>query len=641
MCGIYGALNLKLGNLSEHYAQEATDMLRHRGPDDGTVWHGGQIVLGMRRLSIIDLPGGMQPIWNEDHTCCIVYNGELYNFRELRDELRGRGHIFGTDGDTEVFIHAYEEWGLDCLTRFNGMFAFAIWDDRTKQLLLARDRIGEKPLYYYRDRERLVFASEIKSILTDHTICRRLNPRGLSNFLAFGHAVAPETIYRDIVKLLPGHYLSASNGRVNIQQYWNVGDEPRLTADYGSGGGKDVRGIIDLLEDSVRRRMVADVPVGAFLSGGVDSSAIVALMKRHATGPVKTFSLGFNVGGAYNELSEARMVAEALGTDHYELEVNHRDLVHALYTLVYHYDEPFGDAAGFPIYLLSRFAREHVKVVLAGDGADELFGGYRRYAYDQFAMAYSRLPRILTEQLIPRTVDCFPRLRRIKRTLSTLPLQDPAKRYAAWLVLFTPEMLAELLQPSMLNEVSGYDPQEVYSRHYQELSLSTAADHANRLMYTDLKTLLPDAYLEKVDKAAMACSLETRLPFLDHRLVELAFQIPGQYKIRGLSTKVGLKQAVRGLVPDFVLHRPKHGFAVPTRPWFQGALREFVFEILLDDRTRRRGYYESRFIERLWSEHIQGRRVWDAHLWLLMNFELWHRTFMDDVGIPTLAASHP
>lgn len=629
MCGIYGELDLQGGSRFGQYAQKATDLLLHRGPDEGAVWRGGQIVLGMRRLSIIDLPGGMQPIWNEDRTCCIVYNGELYNFRELRTELKTCGHLFRTEGDTEVILHAFEEWGFECLDRFNGMFAFAIWDHLNKQLLLARDRIGEKPLYYYRDKDRLVFASEIKSILADSSVPRRLNPRGLSNFLAFAHAVAPETIYQNVYKLLPGHYLLAKDGKVAIREYWDVGAQPQLPSEIDYNERDYTRHILDLLDDSVHRRMVADVPVGAFLSGGVDSSAVVALMKRHATGPIKTFSLGFRIGGAYNELSDARQVAKALGTDHYELEVGHEDLIQTLQTLVYHYDEPFGDAAGFPIYLLSRFAREHVKVVLAGDGADELFGGYRRYAYDQLAPYYSKLPGRLTNDWIPGLLEYLPRLRRIKSVARTLPIKDPANRYAAWLLLFSGEMQSHLLQPAILGEVSGYDLEAPYARYYSSLNHSSEADHLNRLMYMDLKTLLPDAYMEKVDKASMACSLEARLPFLDHRLVELAFQIPGRHKIRGLSTKLILKQAVRGLVPDMVLQKAKHGFAVPTEPWFKGQLGKFVFDVLLDDRTRKRGYFNMPFIERLWHEHVEGRRVWDQHLWLLLNFELWHRAYLD------------
>jgi asparagine synthase (glutamine-hydrolysing) len=631
MCGIYGQIGQS--GIDETLARLATDRLAHRGPDERGTWRGGTVFLGMRRLSIIDLAGGQQPIWNEDRTCCIVFNGELYNFLDLRPKLEAKGHVFCTRSDTEVILHAYEEWGTDCLRRFNGMFAIAIWDQPRKRLFLARDRIGEKPLYYYHDGERLAFASEIKAIFADPSIPKEINPRGLANFLAFGHAVAPDTIYRNVSKLLPGHYLIAENSGVRIVEYWDVGSEPQLRAGEALSEEDYAGRILGLLDDSVRRRMVADVPVGAFLSGGVDSSAIVALMNRHATGSVKTFSLGFTVGGAYNELSDARAVAEHLGTEHHELRVEHTDLVETLRTLVYHYDEPFGDPACFPLYLLSRFAREHVKVVLSGDGGDELFGGYRRYAADRFAPLYQQLPAVLTANFIPALAGLLPRFRRIKRTLQTLPIADPARRYAAWLVAFTPAMQAEMLQAGMRAEMDGYDPAWPYPKFYHQLNGATAADHLNRLMYVDVKTWLADAYMEKADKATMACSLEARLPLLDHRLVELAFQIPGRCKIRGRSMKRVLKQAVRNLVPAAVLSRPKHGFAVPLDPWFRGQLKDFTFEVLLDERTRRRGYFNTSFVERLWHEHIDGYHVWDAQLWLLLNFELWMRIYLDGESV--------
>ena len=630
MCGIYGRLDFAPGRVDRRELDSlSTAVLAHRGPDDQGTWQASGIFLGMRRLSIIDLAGGQQPIWNEDNTCCIVYNGELYNFLDLRPELEGRGHVFRTQSDTEVILHAYEEWGPECLGRCNGMFALAIWDERRRVLFLARDRIGEKPLYYYQDRDRFIFASEIKAILSDQSVPRHLNLRGLANFLAFGHAVAPETIYQNIYKLLPGHYLLAKDGDVQVTRYWDVGDEPQLVD--GAVLSEDVYAehILSLLDDSVRRRMIADVPVGAFLSGGVDSSAVVALMKRHATGPVKTFSLGFSTGGAYNELSDARYVAQWLGTEHHELQVEHFDLIQTLRTLVYHYDEPFGDAAGFPVYLLSRFAREHVKVVLSGDGGDELFGGYRRYAADQVAPFYQRLPGVLTNTAMPAVVDRLPRLRRIKRSVQTLPITDPARRYAAWLWLFTPELQAELLQNDIYKALADYDPAWSYPHYYAALNGHTASDHLNRLMYVDLKTWLVDGYMEKTDKATMACSLEARLPLLDHRLVELAFQIPGRHKIRGWSTKRILKRAVSEIIPAQVLRKPKHGFSVPTDPWFRGDLKSFTFEVLLDERTRQRGYFNMPMVERLWREHVEGRHVWDTHLWLLLNFELWHRIYLD------------
>jgi asparagine synthase (glutamine-hydrolysing) len=632
MCGIVGYLAAEepAGRCDE----AMLGALHHRGPDDRGAWARPRLFLGMCRLSIIDLAGGHQPIWNEDNTCCIVYNGELYNFHDLRPELEARGHRFRTASDTEVILHAYEEWGPDCLRRFNGMFALGVWDGRDRSLFLARDRIGEKPLYYYWDGRRFLFASEIKAILADPIVPRRVDVRGLANYLAFSHAVAPDTMFQRVKKLLPGHYLVLREGAAgpHVQPYWDVGAEPQLPAGARLSEEGYARRVLDLLDDSVRRRLVADVPVGAFLSGGVDSSAVVALMKRHAGGPVKTFSLGFRIGGAYNELSDARRVARHLGTEHYELEAEHVDLVKVLQTLVYHYDEPFGDAAGFPVYLLSRFAREHVKVVLCGDGGDELFGGYRRYAADRAAALYGLLPRALTGRWIPAVIDRLPRFRRLKRTVQTLPIADPARRYAAWLVLFTPEMQAELLQGGVRDALRGYDPAWPYPLYYHRLNGSTANDHLNRLLYVDVKTWLVDTYMEKVDKASMACSLEARMPLLDHRLVELAFQIPGRYKIRGWSLKRVFKRAVRGLVPDEVLRKPKHGFAVPTDPWFRGELKAFAFDVLLDRRARQRGYFNPAAVERLWQEHVSGRHVWSTHLWLLLNFELWHRAYLDGAG---------
>jgi len=344
---------------------------------------------------------------------------------------------------------------------------------------------------------------------------------------------------------------------------------------------------------------------------------------------VKTFSLGFDIGGGYNELSDARAVARHFGTEHHELRVEDIDLVQTLRTLVFHYDEPFGDAACFPLYVLSRFARDRVKVVLSGDGGDELFGGYRRYVADQLASFYSRLPAQTSSRLLSELVERLPRCRRVKRTLRTLAIRDPAERYPSWLTVFRPDMQAELLGQDIRAAIGEYDPSWRFKSYYHGLNGSSAADHLNRLMYVDLKTWLPDTYMEKTDKATMACGLEARLPLLDHRLVELAFQIPSQFKIRGRSTKLILKRAVGSLVPSTVLRRPKHGFAVPIDPWFRGSLKNFTFEVLLDERTSRRGYFDMKVVERLWREHVSGRHVRSSQLWLLLNFELWHRIYLD------------
>ncbi|MEJ5330081.1 MAG: asparagine synthase (glutamine-hydrolyzing) [Desulfobaccales bacterium] len=628
MCGIFGYINFAEEKVN-YNLEDALDYLKHRGPDEKGFWSENGIFLGIRRLSIIDLAGGQQPIWNEDGTTCIVYNGELYNFMDLRPELESRGHKFKSKSDTEVVLHSFEEWGPKCLCRFNGMFAFAIWDNRERTLFLARDRIGEKPLYYYHDKEKIIFASEIKAILATSEVLRQLNLRGLANFLAFGHAVAPETILKNIYKLLPGHYLSVSKEHFRITSYWDVGDNPQLPVGAQLSEQEYSEHILNLLDDSVRRRMIADVPVGAFLSGGVDSSAVVALMKRHGSGPVKTFSLGFDVGGAYNELADARRVANHLGTEHYELKVNDLDLVNLLSKLIYHYDEPFGDAAGFPIFILSCFAREHVKVVLAGDGGDELFGGYRRYVADRFASTYQKLPNWLIGKVIPSIINKIPRFRRLKTIFKTLPIIDPAARYASWLQIFSKDMQAELFTSHFWEELNDYDPVWIYPHYFKKSDKICTNDNLNRLLYIDLKTWLPDTYMEKVDKATMACSLEARLPLLDHRLVEMAFQIPGYYKIQGISTKKIIKRAVKGLLPKSVLKKPKHGFAVPTDPWFRGKLKSFAFEVLMDDKTLQRGFFNRNVVERLWQEHVNGRNVWNNHLWLLLNFELWQRIYID------------
>ncbi len=638
MCGIYGQLNFTAPAEPGAHLPAALAALTHRGPDEEGSWCNDRVALGMRRLSIIDLAGGQQPIWNEDRRCCIVYNGELYNYLDLRPTLQARGHRFRTQSDTEVILHAYEEWGVDCLQRLNGMFALAIWNERTQTLLLARDRIGEKPLYYYEEAgQRLLFGSEIKALLTDPTVPREVDLGGLRNFLTFGHAVAPKSIYRGINKLLPGHYLLARNGRSEIRQYWDVERAARVagngtTPANVSDPEQYITEILTLLDDSVRRRMIADVPVGAFLSGGVDSSAVVALMQHHTDTPIKTFSLGFQADDSYNELSDARRVAAHFGTEHHELQVTHIDLIETLHTLIHHYDEPFGDPAGFPVYLLSQLASQQVKVVLTGDGGDELFGGYRRYVADQAAGLYQRLPAPLIQRWIPALAARLPRSRSIKQLAQTLAVADPAERYATWLTLFTPQMQANLLQPAFHAALTEYDPVVPFRHDYRRFADRHTADHLNQLMYIDLKRWLADVYMEKTDKATMACGLEARLPLLDHRLVELAFQMPSRYKIRGGETKYLFKRAIHPLIPAFVLKKPKHGFSVPIDPWFRGELRDYAFTVLLDPAVRRRGYFNVDFIEQLWREHSEGKQVWDIQLWLLLNFELWHNHYLD--GIP-------
>ncbi|HZR25954.1 MAG TPA: asparagine synthase (glutamine-hydrolyzing) [Vicinamibacterales bacterium] len=623
MCGIYGRLDLR-GNGIERLPADRAGIaaLRHRGPDDEGVWYGSRACLGMRRLSVIDLATGHQPIANEDGTVVVVYNGEIYNFQEVRDELVARGHQFTTVSDTEVIVHGYEEWGDAVLDRLNGMFAIALFDERRDTLLIARDRLGVKPLYYYVDDRRLVFASEIKAILCHGDIPREIDSKGLLNYLAYGHAVAPDTIYRGIKKLLPGHTLTVRGRDLAVRRWWTAIPPPPTTMSEE----ECAREVRRLLEDSVRLRMIADVPVGAFLSGGLDSSAVVALMAQHTQHPVQTFSVGFANLPAFNELPDARRVAAHCRTSHHEVVVESRDLIRTIETLVYHFDEPFGDAACFPTYLVSRLAREHVTVALTGEGGDEAFGGYRRY----WAARWIRLLRLVTGGVGPAAVglavDRLPRLRRLKKIVEAARVADPAARYASMLRVFSDDALRHLVDARLESAVAAYDAREVYRRHFADAG---AADELNALMYVDMKTWLADTYLEKVDKTSMAVSLEARVPLLDYRLVEFSMRIPSRYKITRSDSKRVFKNAVRDLLPPETLQKAKHGFAVPTDSWFRGELRDFAYDVLLDRRSRQRGFFDAAAVERLWRDHQSGREVRDTHLWLLMNFELWAREYLD------------
>jgi len=623
MCGVYGRLEFGSVPIAPADAdRQAIASLRHRGPDDEGCWYGSQVCLGIRRLAVIDLATGRQPIFNEDRSICLVYNGEVYNFGEIRRELEDRGHRFSTGTDTEVIVHGWEEWGEAVVSRLNGMFAFALWDERRRLLWLVRDRLGIKPLYYrYEAGRRLLFASEIKAILAHADVPREVDESGLLNFMAYGHSAAPVTIYRGIRKLLPGHALRIERGECTEYPWWTV----TPVASNGTTDADWRTAIRGLLEDSVRRQMVADVPVGAFLSGGIDSSVVVALMQRQTTRRVKTFSVGFAAGGGFNELPDARRVARHIGTDHHELVIGPAEVVQTLETLVYHFDEPFGDAASLPTYLVSRFAREHVTVTLTGEGGDELFGGYRRYRAARWLRRLTPLLGALTPMVEP-VAGAFPRLRRIKKIIHAGGIRDDVTRYAAFLRVFTDDLLTRVVEARFAGAAGAYDGSAVYRPHIAD---AAGAEHVTRLMYSDIKTWLADTYLEKVDKASMAAGLEARVPLLDHRLVELSLQIPARLKISPVGTKRIFKAAVRDLLPVETLRKPKHGFAVPMDVWFRGALRDFAYDVLMDTRTVQRGFFRREAVERLWVEHQNGREVRDSHLWLLLNFELWARRFLD------------
>ena len=624
MCGIVGIYNLKGKPVDSFLIQRMTDVLKHRGPDDKGIFCHNQIGLGHSRLSIIDLSKtGHQPMSNEQRTLWIVHNGEIYNFQELRKTLTSLTHKFKSKSDTEVILHSYQEWGINCLERFNGMFAFAIWDEKKQELFLARDRLGEKPLYYYCDQEKFIFASEIKAILQDNSIQRKLDSQGLVNYFTFGHSIAPDTIYKGIKKLLPGHYLILKNGKIEIKQYWEASSDRRKEEDKGKEYYQ--QGIRELFEKAVKKRLISDVPLGVFLSGGIDSSSIVAMMAKCNVSPIKTFSVGFNVKGKeFNELSDAGIVADYFKTEHHQVVLEELDLVNTLNKLVYHFDEPFGDAANFPVFYISQFAKKYITVALTGDGGDEIFGGYRRYIIEKNHSKFLVLNWLLRNSLIKEFANSLPKFRRVKKLVEILPIKDDLLRYTNWLTFFSKEMRNQFFRNGLLKNEDN--PLKVYRRYFPQ---NNSQDLLKIFMYLDQKILLPDCYLEKVDKPSMAAGLETRAPFLDHHLVEFANSIPSKYKIKGLKTKYIFKQAMKDFLPEQILRKRKHGFSVPINLWFRGKLKDYLFEVIFDKKTKSRGYFNFDYIEKLYKSYQEKNQPFDSQLWLILNFELWHRQFID------------
>jgi len=623
MCGITGIYNLDGKPVDHVLLKSMTDCLKHRGPDDGGIHIDNDVGLGHRRLSIIDLsPAGRQPMANNDENLFIVFNGEIYNFQELRKELEGLGYKFNSKTDTEVILYSYQQWGADCLSRLNGMFAFAIFDKKNKELFIARDRLGEKPLYYYSDNKKFVFASEIKAILKDPSIDKELEQQGIVNYFTFGHSIAPDTIFKGIKKLLPGHYLILKSGKIEIKEYWGLSGH-QDSKDKGKEYYKEQ--IKNLFEKAVKERLVSDVPLGVFLSGGVDSSAVVAMMSRSGVAPLKTFSVGFDIAGQeFNELSDARIVADRFKTEHHEIVLKETDMVDTLNKLVYHFDEPFGDAANFPVFLMSQFAKKYVTVVLTGEGGDEIFGGYRRYAIEKNRSKFLFLNLLFKSRLFRAAISSLPKLRRVKKLSFGLLIEDDLQRYANWLTFFSKDMRSSLFSNGFM--LKNEDPLKMYSKYYSEYN---SEDWVSKIMYLDQKILLPDGYLEKVDKASMAVGLETRPPILDYRLVELANSIPSKYKINGFKTKCIFKEAMAEFLPKQILKKRKHGFAVPTNVWFRGKLKNYLFEIIFDQKTRSRGYFNFRYLEKIYNSYQSRNQPLDSQLWLLLNFELWHRQYID------------
>ncbi|MET0626795.1 MAG: asparagine synthase (glutamine-hydrolyzing) [Pyrinomonadaceae bacterium] len=600
-------------------------IIAHRGPDEQGATVRGAAALGMRRLSIIDLAGGQQPMSGCDPSVTIVFNGEIYNYRELRRDLEARGHRFHTNSDTEAIVHAYEEHGARCVEHLRGMFGFAVWDERRRRLFVARDRAGKKPLYYTLTPEgTLVFGSELKSLLLHPEVRREVNPEALDAYLSFGYVPDPLSIFRDVHKLPPGCHLTFENGGVKVEEYWDFPFKP----EEGRTEDDWLEELRALLEESVRVRLVADVPLGAFLSGGVDSSAIVGLMARASERPVKTFSIGFRED-SYDELKFARLAAERFKTEHHEFTVT-PDVCAIVDELVWHFDEPFADSSALPTYMVSKMARDYVKVVLSGDGGDELFAGYTRYAVDRRRSGFARLPRVVREGLMQPLGRRLPHGARGRNFIHNVAL-EPLDRYVEEVSVFTRLNKASLYTEDFRRRLGASDPAAGFRA---TAARAGTGDPLDALLYLDAKTYLPGDILTKVDRMTMAVGLEARAPLLDHKLIEFVGRIPARFKMRGLETKHLFKRAVEGLVPEEILRRPKQGFGVPIQHWINSELRGRTRETLLDARATARGYTDTSYVRLLLDEHERGRRDHAAELWSLFVLELWHRNFVDEAPRP-------
>ncbi|MEQ4717344.1 asparagine synthase (glutamine-hydrolyzing) [Nonomuraea sp. B19D2] len=618
MCGIAGMVSMSRSDpmLVGHMC----DVMRHRGPDGVGFHDDGRAVLGMRRLAIIDVATGEQPVYSEDERVVAVFNGEIYNFPELREELTKRGHRLRSTGDSECLVHLYEEYGVDLVHRLRGMFAFAIWDRDRERLVLARDRVGKKPLYWRADHESISFASELKSLAQDPTMSRELDLMALHHYLSFRYVPAPQSIYRDVRKLPPGHVLVWERGQVSVRRYWRLDHVPRPVVDEN----EELERLRELLLEATRIRMVSERPLGAFLSGGIDSSAVVAAMAMQSSAPVKTFCVGFD-DSWYDERHKARMVARKYATDHQEFVVT-AGLADVLPTLAWHFDEPFADSSAVPSFYVAQMSRRHVTVVLNGDGGDECFGGYQRYALMDRAGKIPAIPtpiaavsgRLGTHIMNRSRFGTFPqRLGRLMRFVG----ERPAHRYASLMSCFTREQKLCVYSDALRGELADVDSYRLFTEIFRD---SSAVTEVGRVQDVDTLTYLPGDLLVKVDITTMANSLEARSPFLDHHLMEWAATVPSSLKVRNLQTKLLLKKAVAPWLPEELLHYPKRGFGVPLAMWLRGELRELAHDVLTDDTARGRGLFNPVAVRDLLREHMEGADHGER-LWALLQFELWHR----------------
>ena len=622
MCGIAGILRADGQSVDETLLESMANVLAHRGPDGQGVCIRGPAGLAHRRLAIIDLATGDQPMFSADGRIAVVFNGEIYNFRELRRELEARGCQFRTNSDTEVLLRSYEEYGTDCLRHLRGMFAFALWDGGRRRLMLARDRVGIKPLVYSWDGRRLLFASELKGILQDPSVEREVDWEALGDYLTYHYVPSPRTIFRSIQKLPPASYLvlDVDRPQPEVHRYWDLRFEPderRTEADWSA----ELR---VHLEDAVRSHLVSDVPIGAFLSGGLDSSTVVAMMAQDGASPVRTFSIGFGEED-HDELAWARLVAKRYGTDHYEFVVK-PEAMDILPQLAWQFDEPFADSSALPTYYVSKITREHVTVALSGDGGDESFAGYRRYARAQaLHESLDTMPGLLARSLYRAAGRILPYGARGQR-YAELRGEVPVDRYFRMMTAHRSRSLEHLLTPESRARV-GADGRMAAFRGIAEEG--RAPDYVSTLQYLDVRTYLPEDILTKVDRTSMLVSLEARVPLLDHQLMEFVATMPTRFKLRdGLGKRI-LRQTVAGDLPTEVLTRAKMGFGVPLEAWFRGELQGYARDLLLGRRARQRGWIDHGAMTRMLEQHQQGARDHGSQIWALISLEEWARRWLD------------
>lgn len=626
MCGITGFIS-KNKNLPTAEREVLLDkMCRsiiHRGPDEQGTIVKDAASLGMRRLSIIDLKSGQQPIFDCSGNLAIVFNGEIYNYQQLKQDLESRGHKFKTNSDTETIVHAYEEFGTDCVKHLRGMFAFAIYDFAQESLFIARDRVGKKPLFYSKTKGgNFVFGSELKTLLEHGEIEREIELSALDAYLNFGYVPEEFCIFKNVYKLAPGSFLIYKNGEIRTEKYW----------DFEYSGVSNVKTEAEFIEilrekikEAVKIRLISEVPLGAFLSGGVDSSSIVAMMSQISETPVKTFSIGFNED-SFNELKFARMAAKHFNTEHHEFIVT-PDLVEIVDDLVWHFDEPFADSSALPTFMVSKMARDFVTVVLSGDGGDELFAGYTRYVTDKKRSGFSSLPKFVRQNVLQKISENLPHGAKGKNFLYNTSL-DAVERYIDSVSHFNNLNRNELYSAEFRQKLNGEFGKA--SNLYKEIADSVLSENAtDKLLYLDSKTYLPSDILTKVDRMTMATSLEARVPLLDHELLEFVQTIPAELKLKGNETKYIFKKAMEGIVPNEILYREKQGFGVPIGDWINSQLKARIHETLLEKKTLERGYFDENYIKILLDEHTRNRRDHSHSLWILWMLELWHREFVD------------